>query len=209
MDDNERLGQQKTDEKVAPARFHPYHSLLRLSQSLGHAATRALSNARGLVKTDRSFPSVSELFGINARDEKADTKKEDLSQMVTRSHEILASARTVFPLTIFPDDVVLDRSKVTIIMRKFFWVENVVSIRIEDILNVSAGVGPFFGSLNISSRVMNSIDHFPVNFLWRSDARRLKCLIQGYVISRHDKIDLSHLSKDELCATLMELGADH
>lgn len=121
---------------------------------------------------------------------------------------MLATASTVFPFDLFPNTVTLDRTKLTIVQRSFYWSEQVMSIRIEDILNVTTGVGPFFGSLTIASRVMSSEDHFTINYFWKSDAVHLKHIIQGYVIAQHNKIKTSHLSKDELIKTLSELGHD-
>lgn len=132
----------------------------------------------------------------------------NLHKAVKQAHEILARANTVFPITLFPDTVLVDRTKVTIIRRNFFWSEDVLSIRIEDVLNVSASVGPLFGSLTIASRVMSTTDHFQINHFWRDDASHLKHIIQGYVIAQHNNIDIAHLSKNELIETLQELGHD-
>jgi hypothetical protein len=128
---------------------------------------------------------------------------------VSQSREVLAEGRTVIlPVNLFPDTVVVDRTKVTITKRTFFWSSQVISIRIEDVLNVATSVGPLFGSLTVSSRVMNSTDHFEINYFWRQDAIRLKCIIQGYMIAQHNAIETSHLSKEELIETLEELGRD-
>lgn len=143
------------------------------------------------------------------KDEKAKKdSKSKLNKVLEQSHEILAGANTVFPITLFHDTVFVDRTKVTIIKRNFFWSEDVVSIRIEDVLNVAASVGPLFGSLTIASRVMSTVDHFQINHFWRSDAVHLKHIIQGYVIALHNKLDIDHLTKDELIDTLQELGHD-
>lgn len=131
-----------------------------------------------------------------------------LQQVVQQSHEVLCSANTVFPVKLFPDTVFVDRTKVTIIRRNFFWSSDVMSIRIEDVLNVSASVGPLFGSLTIASRVMSTVDHFRINHFWRNDAINLKHVIQGYVIAQHNHLDTKHLSKDELVKTLVEIGHD-
>jgi hypothetical protein len=133
---------------------------------------------------------------------------ENLEKIIKQSHEVLAEANTVFPITLFPDTVFVDRTKVTIIKRDFFWSSDTMSFRIEDVLNVSATLGPLFGSLTIASRVMSTTDHFQIKHFWRSDAIRLKRIIQGYVIAQHNKIDVAHLSKDELIRTLGELGHD-
>lgn len=137
-----------------------------------------------------------------------DQRHNELKKIVSQSHEVLVSANTVFPLTLFPDTVTVDRTKVTITRRDFFWSSDVMSIRIEDVLNVSASVGPLFGSLTIASRVMSTIDHFQINHFWRNDAIRLKHIIQGYVIAQHNNIDTAHLSKNDLIDTLLELGID-
>lgn len=131
---------------------------------------------------------------------------ENLSNIITKSHEVLAEANTVFPVTLFPDTVVVDRTKVTIIKRDFFWSSDTMTFRIEDVLNAEVTVGPIFGSLTIASRVMSTTDHFRIDHFWRKDAIYLKRIIQGYVIAQHNKIDVSHLSKDELIRTLNELG---
>lgn len=135
-------------------------------------------------------------------------KGEDLRNLVARSHETLASITTVFPFTLFPDTLLLDRTKITIIKRNFFFSSEIMSIRIEDILNVTSGIGPFFGSITIASRVLSSEDHFTINYFWRHDAVHMKHLIQGYVIAQHNGIDTKHLERRELLSTLNELGHD-
>lgn len=139
---------------------------------------------------------------------KKQQSEKDLKKIVSQSHEVLMSASTVFPFSLFPDTITIDRTKVTITRRDFLWSSDVLSIRIEDVLNVQATVGPLFGSLTIASRVMSTVDHFQVRHLWRGDSLRLKQIIQGYVIAQHNKIDTSHLHKKELIETLIELGHD-
>lgn len=135
--------------------------------------------------------------------------RDGLRRIVRKSHQLLASAQTVIlPVNLFPDSVTVDRTKVTITKRTFFWSSSVISIRIEDVLNVACSTGPIFGSLTISSRVMNSTDHYEIDYFWRKDALYLKQLIQGYVIAQHNQIETSHLNRRELIQTLLDLGSD-
>lgn len=134
--------------------------------------------------------------------------RDELQQVIQGSNEILATANTVFPFTLFPDTVTMDRAKLTIVQRSFFNVAQVMSIRVEDILNVTANVGPFFGSLHIVSRVLNSDKPFDINFLWREDALKLKRIMQGYIISMQKEIDVSALTTAELIIMLERLGED-
>jgi hypothetical protein len=135
---------------------------------------------------------------------------DELVQALGSSKGVLIRATTVFPLTLFPDTIAVDRSKVTITRRNFFWSGEVASLAIEDIFNVSASVGPFFGKLTITTRFSGSDqpsdELFEVNHFWREDALRLKRIIQGYLIALKKKVDTSVLSDKELTDSLDELG---
>lgn len=217
MDEEARLEPVKLDPPAIKPRFLPYLSLRWYSRRLGRAATQHLMNAKEVLTKERNLPTTQQLLGTadpwsalrrRKNNQNDDESPENLQDLVERSHEVLAKTKTVFPFTLFPDTVLVDRTKVTIIKRRFFWSEDVVSFRIEDILNADAGVDLFFGSLTISSRVMNSTDHYMIKFLWKNDAMHLKHLILGYVIAQHNNIDVSHLARDELIKTLCELGND-
>ncbi|MEK7153621.1 MAG: hypothetical protein AAB834_06735 [Patescibacteria group bacterium] len=141
----------------------------------------------------------------NPKYEKYEAERQ-LVQAISGSSEILAKATTVFPFMLFPDDVTIDRTQVTIAHRSFFRIGEVNSIRIEDILNVNANVGPFFGSLQIYTRFFNTKKPLIVNWLWRNDALRIKRILQGYLIAIKKGIDCTALSTKELSADLDELG---
>lgn len=205
-----------------------YNFLVQMSRRLGNVATQSsfIHDVKSFMNHEITYgapgkwwdTSVAMIRGDkpgessdkqanDSKDNQA-SKEEDLKKLVTQSHEVLMAVNTVFPLTLFPDTVAVDRTKVTITRRDFFWTSDVMSIRIEDVLNVSATVGPLFGSLTIASRVMSTIDHFQVKHLWRADAIRMKQIVQGYVIAQHNNIDTAHLAKKELVETLIELGHD-
>lgn len=171
-----------------------------------NAPSRWWDTSVAMIRGDKPGPENSVQNDNSAAEQ---TKKDqDLKKIVTQSHEMLMSVNTVFPITLFPDTVSVDRTKVTITRRDFFWTSDVMSIRIEDVLNVSATVGPLFGSLTVASRVMSTVDHFQIKHLWRNDAIRMKHIIQGYVIAQHNNIDTAHLSKKKLVETIVELGHD-
>lgn len=133
---------------------------------------------------------------------------EELEAVVARANEVLATATTIFPLSLFTDTVTLDRTKLTITRRTFFFSSDIMSIRVEDILNVSASIGLISSTLTIVTRVMSSDDHFVIKNFSRRDVLRLKHIIQGYVIALHNNIHCDHLSRDDLIKTLSDLGAD-
>lgn len=199
--------------------YRPYGFLKKPALPIGKTAIRkAFVDLEKLLHTEVHFSPVEKFFDKNPislpsrqREEgvHSDAKAlKALKKLVVRSHEVLASATAVFPFDLFPDTISVDRTKVTITKRTFFWSSEVISIRIEDILNVSTSVGPFFGSVTVASRVMSTEDHFETNYFWRKDAIHLKHIIQGYVIAQHNKIDVAHLSRQDLIKALFELGHD-
>jgi hypothetical protein len=141
----------------------------------------------------------------HSRYEKYEAQRE-LTKAISGSTDVLVEATTVFPFTLFPDTVTVDRTQVNIVHRSFFQVGEAVSIRIEDVLNVVANVGPFFGSLQIHTRFYDTKKPYVINWLWREDALKIKRILHGYLIATKKAIDCSSLSTEELATMLDELG---
>lgn len=131
---------------------------------------------------------------------------EELVETIGDAHDILVEATTVFPLTLFPDTITVDRTKITVTHRNFFMAGEVLSIAIEDVLNITAMVGPFFGKIRIATRFFDPNKPYEVDHFWRDDALKIKRIVQGYLIARQKDIDTSALSSKELARTLDELG---
>lgn len=133
----------------------------------------------------------------------------ELEKEVKAADEVIMSVKTVFPLTLFTDTVTVDRTKITLTKRQFFQMQEVTSIRLEDILNVTATTGPFFGNLSVTNRVQGNMgETLEIDKLWRDDALRLKRILQGYVIAVQKEIDCSALSTRELREMLDRIGQD-
>jgi hypothetical protein len=205
MDEDESL--RATNLQVEePSKPNPYQLLMRQSRKMGGLATRTYDVTKEFLKAD-----VTQIHPDNIifRKKAGNRESQSIANIVKKSHEVLAAAQTVMlPRNIFPDSVLLDRSKLTIKKRSFFWSSETITIRIEDILNVSSTIGPFFGSITVSSRVMNSTDHYEIDCFLRKDAIYLKEMIQGYMIALHSKVNTGHLKREELINTLVALGRD-
>ncbi len=148
--------------------------------------------------------------GIVRSRSKAKTSKKPLhlKEVTHLSHDIFFSAETVFPLTLFPDTVTVDREKLAFINRRFFRVAKIISIPVRDLLSVEADVGPFFGSVHIASRFFNPVP-YSINFLKRKDAIKLANLLQGSVIALEQSVDISGLTKKQIIELLTDLGKGH
>lgn len=135
--------------------------------------------------------------------------KKELKDAIKDSQRILVTATTVFPFSLFPDTIIVDRTKLTVTHRTFFSVADVVSIRIEDILNVTASLGPIFAAIKITSRFFNNEMPYVLNHFWREDAMKIKRIVQGYTIALEKKIACGGLETTELVKMLDELGQDN
>lgn len=191
-----------------------YDMLVRQSKKLGWVATTAFRDVKHILHQEIALPRAGQFLNsfpgaitISKKERELEAAVA-LKRAVKKSHEVLAIAQTVFPITLFPDSIVIDRTKISLTKRTFFWTSSTISFQIEDVLNVSCGIGPIFGSLTIASRVMSSVDHFQIDYLWRKDAIFLKHLIQGHIIAKNNKLETDHLTVEEMIETLCELGID-
>lgn len=139
--------------------------------------------------------------------ESAEEVRRELREAIQGSEEVLATATTVF--TLFPDTIVLDRTKLTITKRYFFKAAEVMSMRVEDLLNVSAHVDAFFGTIQIKGRAPGEGAQYTTGKYWRRDAVRFKRITQGYIIAMHREIDCTSISATELSGMLDRLGEDN
>jgi hypothetical protein len=125
--------------------------------------------------------------------------------MAESAQEVLATARAVFPFDLFPDSIVVDRTKVTIHKKEFFGAADTISVQIEDILNAEVSAGPFLATLKIYTRIPYR-KAIKISYLPRKQAFHIQSIIEGYNIARARKIDCSTISRADLLRLLMQLG---
>ena len=131
---------------------------------------------------------------------------EKLNHMVEQCRHPLYKIITVFPFVFFPNEVIIDINKVTIIYRNFFASEQVHSVLIKDISDVVVETNPIFAMLRIVDigYTDNTID---VNYLKRSAAQRARRVIQGLVMIHRHGIDLAKVECADLLQKVENLGA--
>jgi hypothetical protein len=130
---------------------------------------------------------------------------EKLIDLTEKAQDILFTADTVFPFTLFPDTITLDREKLTVVERFFYRVAKVITVPISSMISAEANVGPFFGSVHMTSKYFIDNTH-TINFLWRHDAEEVHRMIQGFIIAQEKKIDVTEIDKDDLKVLLNDLG---
>lgn len=139
------------------------------------------------------------------QDTKSAKGPDTLVELTEKSQDILYEATTVFPFTLFPDTITLDREKLTIAKRYFWRTANITSTPVSEIMSCEASVGPFFGSLHLTFRFFTD-NQRTLSFLTRSDALEMQRLIHGYIIAHRREIDTTSVNKKRLVELLTDLG---
>jgi hypothetical protein len=133
------------------------------------------------------------------------TPEEKLMYTTVESQETLLKASTVFPFVLTRDTIQVDRDKITIAHRSYLRTADIMSVQICDVLSVEMKVGPFFGSLILTSKYFKK-NVQSVNYLQRGEVIKLQRLIQGSIIAHRKNIDYSGIEKEQLIALLTDLG---
>lgn len=139
-------------------------------------------------------------------DQAQDYSLQALNRAIWDSNEVLVSASTTSKL--HKDTLTLNRAKLVGEKRSPLGAVEVMSVRIEDVLNVNATLGPISGTVKIMTKFTSPGAPYSIGPFHRKDTLKLKRIIQGYVIALQRKIDLNLTPTQELIDRLYELGDD-
>lgn len=173
----------------------------------GQTANEDEAEKKAEKKIERNPMMAAAKGETNIKNELVKTKKSRsrIQEVKEQTEEVLYEAETVFPFTLFPDTLKLDREKFTMAQRNFFRTATISSVPVSEIMSIEANVGPFFGSLHLILRFFNDNEK-NFTYLWRQDAINLQRLIHGFIIAHHKGIDLSKVPTHELRETLTQIG---
>jgi hypothetical protein len=166
--------------------------------------TESADNAE-VTQDSGSSGSGEGLTKAEKADKEAETGPEELIELTERVHDVLYEATTVFPFTLFPDTITLDREKLTIAERNFWRVADITSVPISEILSCTVNVGPFFGSIHLVFSFFADNER-RINFLWRHEAMELQRMIHGFIIAHKREINTTGVSTEDLRVMLKEIG---
>lgn len=136
------------------------------------------------------------------------TETQRLTSLTAGANDNLFVAKTVFPFVLFADTIKIDRQKITIVHNDFFWKSQTASAEIKNIMNITADVGPLFGSITITSKhFLNNTQ--TIRYLKRSDVTAAQRLLQGFIIAQRANINTDDINRKELLALLNDLGQEN
>ncbi len=117
--------------------------------------------------------------------------------MTSSLNEILHAAETVFPFTLFPSRITVDRNQVVISIGVFFFTRSYISFLVEQIHHVIVRKGVMFSEIEFE--VIGYEQNPPkVNYLHNSDAEQIKKYIDAINLARSSDIVVAELTKEEI-----------
>lgn len=131
-----------------------------------------------------------------------------LARLVRKSANTLLTISSVFPFELFPDVLIIDENKVGIIHRNSWFSEHVHSVFIEDVTEVSVEKNMFLATL----RVVDGRNlRFPLEYVIRKlnirEALEARKLIEGLVVAKRQKIDLSKVDIKKVISQMENIGS--
>jgi hypothetical protein len=132
---------------------------------------------------------------------------------ISKRHDIeLLRVSTVFPFNLFPDTLIIDTTKMTIVKTQFFATEQVTTIPLKEISDITMQTAFFLASVTFQYMPQTSSPgttqpiFVSINALKRKDAIRVKSIIKGALVAKAENIDIAKLSPDKVVEMVEKLG---
>lgn len=121
---------------------------------------------------------------------------------------VLGRFKQIFPLTFFPDDLIIEELRIIHVKKNGPWSSEVISTMATDIACVNASTGPFFGHIHVQS--LTGGPEIEVDNLLRSDAFKIRSLVEGIALASREGLKIN--DQEDLGAEredLLKAGSIH
>lgn len=129
-----------------------------------------------------------------------------LHSLVSRTARVLVKVQAVFPFNFFPDEIILNDTAITHRENRFFYTAQIRSVAYEDVLNVVVEYNLIFGTLEIHDKLSSRQPIIFVHHLTRSDAHRVRRIINGLILAKKEGVDTTAIPSNVLIEKAEELG---
>lgn len=128
-----------------------------------------------------------------------------LEQLADANTAVLFQTRTVFPFKLFPAEVKVTRSKITVSNSVFFFEKEVRSMLVKEIVRVEVDQAMFLATVDVYDRSPNGVA-LRITHLWKNDAHQLRHFIEGLMIAQNEGVDVSKVDDKTVVKNVEELG---
>lgn len=127
-----------------------------------------------------------------------------LGKLIDKTNSVIYEISSTFPFQLFPDKLIIDENKVTIVRKELFF-KRVFPIMYEDLITVKVNRSFIFAAMEFEIKRISKRPR-PVSFLNPREATLAKKYIMGLIEAKNAKIDLSKLSTPQIREKLEEIG---
>lgn len=134
-------------------------------------------------------------------------QEEKIEELQEKTSRVIFRAKSLFPFDFFPDEIIIDEVKITVRHHFFFGTEQILTIMIDEVQDVSITTAIFLAKVYLK-RIKQGWDlqPFSIGSLKVSDARKIKSIILGLLIVKSQGVDLSEVSAADLSQKLEDIG---
>ncbi len=118
---------------------------------------------------------------------------------------VLGRFNQIFPLTLFPDQLIIEELRIIHLQRNGPWSQFVNSIMATDIACVNASAGPFFGHIHIQS--LTGGPQIMVDSLHKSDVFKIRSLVEGIALSTREGLRIEGKDLQSEKVNLLNAGS--
>ncbi len=133
-----------------------------------------------------NYPALSDIWRLNMA-----TNSKTNGQGITQTGQsrILFRTKQVFPITLFPSQLIVEELRIICIKQMGPWTSEILSIMATDIASVNASSGLFFGLVHIKS--LTGGPEILVDNLPRHDVYNVRSLVEGIAMSAREGLKVS------------------
>lgn len=132
------------------------------------------------------------------------SEDQKIDELIKKTSRVIFKLSGLFPFDFFPDELTIDESKVNIV-EKGLINDTTYSIEIKDLGDVSVETNPLLATLTIVS-THNTEKPIVMKSLDPDQAKKARDILQGLIIGRDQKIDLTKIQDEHLAKKVEELG---
>lgn len=130
-----------------------------------------------------------------------------VAQEINDGNEFLYKFKSLFPFELFPDEVILDKLKITIIQREAIIYKRVTTIPLTGTVNVQISRGILTSQISIIETSTLKQEEVIIKHVLNSDAARFHQIVEGIVIGMRQGINFIEMNKDETLTSAKKWGA--
>lgn len=136
--------------------------------------------------------------------EKAEKNRQAVEDMVNNSNRVLLKISSVFPWDLFPSNIIVEETRLTVIHRQLFS-SQAYSVDIKNISNIFINSSILFSQLTIVSDTFTE-NQIIVDRLRKKEAIFIRRIIEGLRMFVDKEIDTTGYKKEELINKLRQLS---